>query len=80
MVTTTINETLKSEDRRRQSLEIDPVKVLESLSIDNYRIDWKEKGVYVSHDALKILAKCFDKNKKTEGFFAAGWWFKRELR
>lgn len=75
----TTNETLKSEDGRRQSLEIDPVKVLESLSIDNYRIDWKEKEVYVSRDALKILANCYDKNKKTTCFFAAGWWFKQEL-
>lgn len=68
---------LKSEDRTIEVQGINPSKVLESLGIDSYSIDWEQRRVYlVSTQDLKKLCKEFDKqclDDNVSGIIAFGW-------
>jgi hypothetical protein len=68
---------LKSEDRSRE-ISIDPERLLESLGIDEYKINWNEKAVYLSRQVLEIVAFKFDKRliNGAKGIWVAGWWWK----
>lgn len=68
---------LKSEDRSRE-ISINPERLLESLGIDEYKVDWDKKTVCLSRQALETVAARFDKKmiNNVEGIWAAGWWWK----
>lgn len=71
---------LKSEDRTRHGLEIDPTVLMENLGINGYRIDWDARTAYLGREGLQVLANRFGKkySDKAEAIYLAGWWWKLE--
>lgn len=70
-----MEKALKSEDRSRTMPFVNPVKVLESLGIDSFSIDWENKIVYTIQPYFRKLANHFGKPiaQQAVGFVAYGW-------
>lgn len=63
-------------------MRVDPVKVLESLGVDDYRISRDKKEVHLNHKGFLRVAEFFEQELKGAviGFEKAGWWWLEERR
>lgn len=76
------DKALKTEDRAKVNTNINPEKLLESLGIGDYLIDWDEKTIFLNRRDMNKVAVSFDKfipvTQAAYGVYAVGWWFSCE--
>lgn len=69
-----MENTVKSEDKKRKKLEIDPFVLLEVLGIDEFCVSFAKKTVYLcDKESFEKTANYFDMKGDGIAFFACGW-------